>query len=178
MSETPDLKTLQQMSARFAPTKLAVDVSRLSAGDRKALVKLIEAAHVVDEVFLKQYWSGDTSLWNKLKRDETPLGRAQLHYFWLNKGPWSALDEQSRVSAGGAGAEAAGGELLSGGHDEGGVRGMGEDAIAGGSGSRREGFFTVIHRAAGIRSRRCRYSEEYAGGFGTAGEAAATRPRG
>src|SRR6185437_11055158 len=27
------------------------------------------------------------------KADTSPLGKARLEYFWLNKGPWSALDE-------------------------------------------------------------------------------------
>ncbi len=90
----PDLKTLGQMSARFVPTPLAVDTSRLSAGDKKALVQLVAAARLIDELFLKQYWSGNTAMLAKLRRDTTPLGKARLHYFWLNKGPWSALDDQ------------------------------------------------------------------------------------
>ena len=32
-------------------------------------------------------WSGDHKLYGlKLKRDTSPLGRARLDYFWLNKG--------------------------------------------------------------------------------------------
>ena len=41
---------------------------------------------------MKQYWSGDHALYEKLKQDTTPLGKARLHYFLLNKGPWSDLD--------------------------------------------------------------------------------------
>ncbi|MCU1262983.1 MAG: MutT/NUDIX family protein, partial [Bryobacterales bacterium] len=67
--------------------------SHLSAGDRQALVKLIAAAHAIDDVFLKQYWSGNPALYARLQHDTTPLGKARLHYFLLNKGPWSALDE-------------------------------------------------------------------------------------
>ena len=43
-STVPDLAQLQQMAARFAPTPLHVDQSALSAGDKAALAKLIEAA--------------------------------------------------------------------------------------------------------------------------------------
>src|SRR5690348_1432085 len=40
----PNLDQLKQMDARFAPVKIAYDASKLSPGDQKALVKLIEAA--------------------------------------------------------------------------------------------------------------------------------------
>ncbi len=83
------------MSARYAPTPLEVDTSKLSTGDKAALAKLIEAAHVIDDIFLTQYWSGNHQLYDQLKRDNTPLGKARLHYFWLNKSPWSALDDHA-----------------------------------------------------------------------------------
>jgi hypothetical protein len=88
----PNQARLEKMAARFAPTPLRVDTSKLSDGDRQALVKLIDAARILNEIFLKQYWSGDTALYAKLQKDKTPLGKARLHYFWMNKGPWSALD--------------------------------------------------------------------------------------
>ncbi len=88
----PDLAQLQKMTSRFAPTPLRVDTSSLSSGDRQALVKMIEAARVLNFVFMKQYWSGDLALYQRLQKDTTPLGKARLHYFWLNKGPWSDLD--------------------------------------------------------------------------------------
>jgi hypothetical protein len=89
----PDLSELQAMQARFAPTPLEVDVSGLSAGDRQALVKLIQASRIVNHIFMEQFWSGDLALYQKLQQDNSPLGRARLHYFWLNKGPWSEVDE-------------------------------------------------------------------------------------
>ena len=88
----PDAAQLEEMSSRFAPTPLRVDISKLSGGDRQALVKMVEAARILDTIFLKQYWSGNPALFDRLQKDSTPLGKARLHYFWLNKGPWSALD--------------------------------------------------------------------------------------
>ena len=29
----------------------------------------------------------------RLQKDTTPLGKARLQYFWINKSPWSALDD-------------------------------------------------------------------------------------
>jgi hypothetical protein len=88
----PNLDQLEQMSARFAPVQLKYDEAGLSAGDRKALPKLVEAARVLNFVFMDQLWSGDRALYEKLQKDATPLGKQRLHYFWLNKGPWSDLD--------------------------------------------------------------------------------------
>jgi len=89
----PDTAKLQEMSRRFAPTPLRVDTSKLSSGDRQALAKLIEAGRLLDHIFMKQYWSGNLALYARLQKDNSPLGKARLHYFWLNKGPWSNIDE-------------------------------------------------------------------------------------
>lgn len=67
---------LERMIARFAPTELRVDISGLSGGDRQALGKLIEAGRVIDRIFLSQLWSGNLALYEKLKADHTPLGKA------------------------------------------------------------------------------------------------------
>ena len=80
------------MSKRYAPVDLSADVSALSAGDKAAIVKLIEAAKIIDVLQLRQRWSGNEALWTVLKKDTSALGRARLDYFWLNKGPWSILD--------------------------------------------------------------------------------------
>ncbi|MRV71300.1 hypothetical protein GJ700_06145 [Duganella sp. FT92W] len=83
---------LQAMTKRFAPVALKADASKLSAGDKKAIAKLIEAAKVIDVLQLRQRWAGNEALWAALKKDKTPLGKARLDYFWLNKGPWSIID--------------------------------------------------------------------------------------
>jgi peptidase M49-like protein len=89
---TPNQAQLEKLAARFAPTPLRVDTSKLSPGDQQALVRLIEAARLLDDVFLRQYWSGNIALYDKLQKDKTPLGKARLHCFWINKSPWSQID--------------------------------------------------------------------------------------
>jgi len=91
-SPPPGLVQLQKMTARFAPTQLRVDTSKLSSGDRQALVRLIEAGRIMDDIFLRQYWSGNPALYSRLQKDRTALGKARLQYFWINKSPWGALD--------------------------------------------------------------------------------------
>ena len=83
---------LTSMSVRYAPVALTADVTHLSAGDRQAIAKLVEAAKLVDVLQLRQRWSGNEALWAALKKDKSKLGQARLNYFWINKGPWSVLD--------------------------------------------------------------------------------------
>jgi peptidase M49-like protein len=89
----PDRTELEKMAARFAPTPLRVDTAMLSSGDRQALVKLIQAARILNEIFMKQLWDGDIALYTRLQKDTSLLGRARFHYFWINKGPWSYIDQ-------------------------------------------------------------------------------------
>jgi hypothetical protein len=88
-----ELAELNAKIERFAPTVVTADTSRLAARDRQALMKIIEAAKLLDPLFLRQVWSGNVALGRKLEADRTPLGRARLHYFMINDGPWSQLDE-------------------------------------------------------------------------------------
>lgn len=88
----PDQKELQAMAAQFAPTPIKVDLSTLSPNDKQALAKLIEAARILNHIFMQQYWSGDLALYEKLQQDSTPLGKARLHLFWIEKGPWDSLN--------------------------------------------------------------------------------------
>jgi hypothetical protein len=83
---------LQTMAKRIAPVDLTADTAKLSAGDRVAIARLIEAAKIVDTLQLRQRWSGNEALWTALQKDTTPLGKARRDYFWLNKGPWSIID--------------------------------------------------------------------------------------
>ena len=78
---------------RFSPTTLTATTSRLSANDRKALTKIIEAAKLMDLLFLRQVWSGNEALKRKLEADNSAAGQQRLHYFLINDGPWSRLDD-------------------------------------------------------------------------------------
>ena len=94
------LADLQKMSARFAPAEMRVDTSKLSPGDRAALAKLVEAARILNRIFLEQMWNGNPLVEQKLRGDTSALGKARLDYFWLNKGPWSEIDAHQAFLAG------------------------------------------------------------------------------
>src|SRR5215213_4100584 len=89
----PAAATLVRMNARLAPVDLAVDVGKLPPAEREALAKIVEAAKVMDGLFLRQVWAGNETLLLDLIADTSNLGRARLHAFLQNKGPWLRLDE-------------------------------------------------------------------------------------
>ncbi|MBM2840408.1 MAG: MutT/nudix family protein [Bacteroidetes bacterium] len=94
ISSTADEKpmSLAEKIKRFARTEIRGDVSKLSAGDRKALAKLVEAAKLMDRIYIRQVWSGNEALRKKLEADKSPVGKERLHYFNINMGPWSKID--------------------------------------------------------------------------------------
>jgi Peptidase family M49 len=96
----PDLATLTKMTARFAPVDIGADISKLPAEERQALIYMVEAARQVDAIFLRQVWSGNNALLMDLSDDQSPLGRARLAAFLINKGPWSRLDHDAPLIPG------------------------------------------------------------------------------
>lgn len=141
----PDVQALQKMTARFAPTDITADVSKLSAADRQVLAKLVEASKIVDALFLRQAWAGNEAMLVNLARDQSPEGRARLHYFLINKGPWSRLDHNAPFVPG-APAKPAGANYY--------PEGAGKDEIEKWIQSlpppereRAAGFFTVVRRS-------------------------------
>jgi len=101
--ETKEMESpLAAKLKRFAPTEITADVSKLSAGDRQALDKLIQASRLMDEMYLRQVWSGNAALKEKLAAkaspkagNASPEGTLRYQMFMLNKSPWSGLDHDS-----------------------------------------------------------------------------------
>jgi Peptidase family M49 len=156
----PDLAQLQKMIARFAPTELRADVSKLSPGDRKALEKLVDASRVLNDIFLQQLWNGNQDLYARLRRDTTPLGKARLDYFWINKGPWSDLDDHAAFLPDVPPKKLPGANF----YPEDMTRAEFESWVKTLSGPDREhaeSFFTVIRRGSGRSLHSVPYSQEY-----------------
>ncbi len=159
------------MIARFAPAELKVNTSALSAGDKQALQKLIEAARVIDSLFLTQRWSGNAALRAQLQKDGSALGKARLHYFDLNKGPWSELDGQIAFLPGVPPRKPLGANFY--------PEDMSKDEfetwaakLPAAQQEQARGFFTVIRRGADKKLMVVPYSKAYAAGSGAYGEAA------
>jgi hypothetical protein len=88
----PDEAALKAMAARFAPVEVKADTSALPANERLALAKMVEAAKIIDAIFVRQSGPLNETYFSALARDTSPLGRARLHYFSINAGPWSRPD--------------------------------------------------------------------------------------
>ena len=99
----PSAAELRTMTARFAPADIGADISALPDGERRALAKLVEASKLMDSLFLRQVWSGNDAMLQALASAAVASGsastdtrraeaEARLHYFLINKGPWSRLD--------------------------------------------------------------------------------------
>jgi len=86
------LEELNARIARFTPVEITAPVKKLDRGDKRALEKILEAAKIMDPLFLRQAWAGNEALLQKLEKDKTPRGKAELLYFRINVGPWSKLD--------------------------------------------------------------------------------------
>ena len=174
-STVPAAAELQAMAARFAPVEIGADVGRLSAADRRALAKLVEAAHIMDALFLRQVWSGNDALLQQLSRTvvehgqhpsatasaDAALSAARLHYFLINKGPWSRLDHD-RAFIPGVPDKPPAANFYPAGASKDEVQGwldsLGDEARA-----RAAGFFTTIRRGADGKLAAVPYSLEYQG---------------
>ena len=89
----PDAAEIRKMAERFAPVEISADISHLPVQEREALARLVKAARIMDAIFLRQVWAGnETMLLDLVRQSDSPVGKARLHYFLLNKGPWSRLD--------------------------------------------------------------------------------------
>jgi hypothetical protein len=85
---------IQKRIAQFVPTPFSADLSALSADDRKVLGKLVEAGKLMNEIFLRQAWTGNPAMRAELKALTGPQAAAAREYFDINYGPWDRLAER------------------------------------------------------------------------------------
>jgi hypothetical protein len=88
-----NFSSLSARIRRFEPTVLTADINGLTPGDRQALQKIIAAAKFLDPLYRQQIWSGSETLLKSLESDPSAEGLERLHYFRMNQGPWSRLDD-------------------------------------------------------------------------------------
>jgi hypothetical protein len=185
-SSVPSVAELRTMTARFAPAEIRADVSTLPANERQALAKLIEAARLMDSLFLRQVWAGNDAMLQALAHDvasgpdRTTTGRgatgrtgtsgtavdrsaaeARLHYFLINKGPWSRLDHH-RVFIPGAPAKPESANFYPADASKEEIQKW-IDSLQGDARAAATGFFTTIRRGPDGRLMAVPYSVEYQG---------------
>src|SRR5687767_391589 len=149
------------MARRFAPVDLTADVAALPANERAALARMVEAAKVFDALFLRQVWEGNETMLLDLVKDSSPVGQARLHYFLINKGPWSRLDHNETFIPG-APMKPAQGNFYAAGSTKADIEKW-IDSLPDAERRRATGFFTTIRRAPDGRFTLVPYSVEYQG---------------
>jgi hypothetical protein len=79
--------------AQYSPTPLSADLSALGEQERRVLGELAAAAKPLDQIFLRQAWTGNPELRRELAGYQGPHAAAALDYFDVNFGPWDRLAE-------------------------------------------------------------------------------------
>ena len=156
------------MTPLFVPVDIAADISGLPANERESLAHVVDAARVMDGLFLEQVWPGNPSLLLDLVTDSTAGGVARLGFFLINKGPWSRLEENKAFIPGvPAKPEGAGYYPPDATRDE-----VSEwiDGLTGDARAAATGFFTTIRRGPDGALRAVPYSMEYQGPLAIAAE--------
>jgi hypothetical protein len=85
---------IEKLVAQYVPTPLAADLKALNEQERRVLSELIEGAKPLNEVFLRQAWTGNPELRDQLIAYQGPHAAATLAYFEINFGPWDRLAER------------------------------------------------------------------------------------
>jgi len=87
-----ELAELQAAQSRYVPAVIDADISRLSSADHQVLRRVLAAGQIMDEIFLRQMWSGNVAMRDRLRQETDALGRARYRYFQTHQGPWSQVD--------------------------------------------------------------------------------------
>jgi hypothetical protein len=171
----PTLAELQKMTARFAPADIGADISALPKNERDALARLVEAARIMDALFLRQVWAGNDAMLQELaQKAAVPVGprasrtaAARLRYFLINKGPWDRLDH-NKAFVPGAPAKPESANFYPAGAEKADVQKW-IDGLSGAQKEAASGFFTTIRRGEkGLVA--VPYSIEYQGELARAAE--------
>ena len=154
---------LRTMTARFAPAEIVANVTALPDNERRALAKLVDAARLMDSLFLRQVWAGNDALLQQLSRSALTgsTGADQLHYFLINKGPWSRLDHNKPFIPGVPEKPASANFYPAGATKDEIQKWI--DSLSGPAKSAATGFFTTIRRGSDGRPVAVPYSVEYQG---------------
>ena len=87
-----DVDALRTELAKLAPIEIKADLSGLSEGDRAALEKILEASTIMDELFLRQVYSGNVEIRERLQASTDPADKVALELFKIMYGPYNRLD--------------------------------------------------------------------------------------
>ena len=159
--ELPDAAALEKLVAQFAPVDIRVGLGKLPESEKESLAKLVEAAKVLDTLFLRQVSAQNETWFHDVVADPSPLGRARLRYFLINKGPWSRINRDAPFLPGAGKKPEAANFYPAGATREEVAKWM--ESLAGAEQEAAQGFFTTIRRGPDGSLRAVPYSLEYQG---------------
>jgi hypothetical protein len=164
----PGLPELKAAADQLIPTPVTVDVASMPASERKTLARLVQAARILDPLFVRQSWAGSEAFMVKLARDTTPLAQARLRLFFQNQGPWDRLAHDAPFLPGVPEKPASGNFYPAGASKEDVSRWM--STLSSDDRARASGFFTTIRRTPNGGFTIVPYSLEYQGELARAAE--------
>jgi hypothetical protein len=156
----PDADDLRRRIGQFAPVEISADISRLPENERRALGKMVQAAQVMDSIYLRQVWNGNEAMKAGLARDRSPLGLLRNEYFLRNKAPWDSLADDQVFIPGAPDHKPQGANF----YPEDASKAEVEAWIKGlpsGEREQAEGFYTVVRRGPDGGLKLVPYSVEY-----------------
>lgn len=84
----PPLEARPAMTPLPPPVEIRVDLTGLPTSERRALSKIIEAASRLDEIYVRQVWSGTPRLIAMRRASQSPRAKVELEALYYYKGPW------------------------------------------------------------------------------------------
>jgi hypothetical protein len=164
----PGLPELKAAAGQFVPTPISENVSGMPVSEQRALARLVQAARVIDPLFMRQSWAGSEAWLVKLVRDSTPLSQAQLRLFLINQGPWDRLAHDAPFLPGIPAKPASGNFYPAGATKEEVSRWL--TTLGPEEKAKATGFFTTIRRTPAGKFTIVPYSLEYQGELARAAE--------
>jgi hypothetical protein len=93
MTQLAKLPDIKERLAKYSPTEMTFDKTRLSAEDTKVLEKLVLAAKGIDTIFWKQAYPPGLALKEELERSADPADQDYLRFLKINFGPFDRQEE-------------------------------------------------------------------------------------
>jgi len=88
-----DLNQVKAQLEKFAPVDISYDQSILSEKDQQVIEKLVEAAQLIDRIFLRQVYSQNEAIQQALQKSTDSEDKTYIEYFKIMYGPFDRLDE-------------------------------------------------------------------------------------
>ncbi len=86
------IQYLDREIKKFAPVKLSFNENLINEKQRKVLRKLIEATKIMDEIFLRQVYSKNVEIRERLRKAKDELSKKELELFNIYYGPFNRLE--------------------------------------------------------------------------------------